>query len=265
MIAEIPGDLIAVPLAPARSGDPRKCRPIGLYRPNARLAAQYRRAQPMRKSYDDAAAAEFYAKEENLVGIGPFVERKAPRGPMAGHVPVRFDEATIAAVKTRSEAAGMTVSAWIRNLVARELAAGADASTSWDDVTVVRVPAGTQRVAIEIERCPDVRSRRVGVHASRRDENCGASFVTHRPVVGVPVVVCAARRVKISRSRSRSRSSSTAGFGSSGPISSAVPSTVAHSQPARRLTAIVGSARRWSSLRVPPAATNATTRSPVTG
>jgi hypothetical protein len=42
MVAAVPGDLILVPLAPARSGDRRKCRPIGLYRPSATLAAQYR-------------------------------------------------------------------------------------------------------------------------------------------------------------------------------------------------------------------------------
>jgi hypothetical protein len=32
-----------VPLAPARSGDPRRCRPIGCYEAADRLAAQYRR------------------------------------------------------------------------------------------------------------------------------------------------------------------------------------------------------------------------------
>ncbi len=101
--------------------------------------------------YDDAAAAEFYADEKNLVPAGPMIWRKAPRRPMSGHVPVRFDDATIAAVKTRAEVAGMTVSAWIRHVIARELAAGSGDAADWDKVQVVRVPAGTQRLAIEIE------------------------------------------------------------------------------------------------------------------
>lgn len=46
MVAEVPGDLIVVPLARARSGEPKKCRPIGLYRPNAALLAQYRGTRP---------------------------------------------------------------------------------------------------------------------------------------------------------------------------------------------------------------------------
>jgi hypothetical protein len=37
------GRVLVVPLAPARSGDPRRCRPIGCYEAADRLAAQYRR------------------------------------------------------------------------------------------------------------------------------------------------------------------------------------------------------------------------------
>lgn len=106
----------------------------------------------MIEHYDDAAAAKFYADEKNLEPAGPMVWRKARNGPMPGHVPVRFDEATIAAVKARAEVSGMTVSAWIRQVIARELSAGADDATDWNEVRVVRVPAGTHRVAIEIER-----------------------------------------------------------------------------------------------------------------
>jgi hypothetical protein len=31
MVGEVPGIVLAVPLASPKSGDPRKCRPIGLY------------------------------------------------------------------------------------------------------------------------------------------------------------------------------------------------------------------------------------------
>lgn len=43
MCAEVGGRVLVVPLAPARSGDPRRCRPIGCYKATDRLAAQYRR------------------------------------------------------------------------------------------------------------------------------------------------------------------------------------------------------------------------------
>jgi hypothetical protein len=43
MCAEVGGRVLVVPLAPARSGDPRRCRPIGCYQAADTLAAQYRR------------------------------------------------------------------------------------------------------------------------------------------------------------------------------------------------------------------------------
>lgn len=43
MCAEIAGRVLIVPLAPARSGDPRRCRPIGCYEAAQNLANQYRR------------------------------------------------------------------------------------------------------------------------------------------------------------------------------------------------------------------------------
>lgn len=43
MVAEVPGDLLLAPLVRARSGDASRCRPIGIYRPGARLADQYRK------------------------------------------------------------------------------------------------------------------------------------------------------------------------------------------------------------------------------
>jgi hypothetical protein len=42
MCAEVGGRVLMVPLAPARSGDPRRCRPIGCYQASEALAAQYR-------------------------------------------------------------------------------------------------------------------------------------------------------------------------------------------------------------------------------
>ena len=43
MCAEVGGRVLVVPLAPARSGDPHRCRPIGCYEAADGLAAQYRR------------------------------------------------------------------------------------------------------------------------------------------------------------------------------------------------------------------------------
>ena len=43
MCAEVAGQVLVVPLAPAGSGDPRRCRPIGRYEAAHNLANQYRR------------------------------------------------------------------------------------------------------------------------------------------------------------------------------------------------------------------------------
>ena len=40
---EVGGRVLIVPLAPSRSGDPSKCRPIGCYEASSDLAATYRR------------------------------------------------------------------------------------------------------------------------------------------------------------------------------------------------------------------------------
>ena len=43
MVARVPGALVVVPLAaPPRSGDVRRCRPIGIYVPSHGLAERYR-------------------------------------------------------------------------------------------------------------------------------------------------------------------------------------------------------------------------------
>jgi hypothetical protein len=41
MVARIPGAIVLVPLAPPRSGDPRQCRPIGIYEPSLALVERY--------------------------------------------------------------------------------------------------------------------------------------------------------------------------------------------------------------------------------
>ena len=43
MCAEVSGRVLMVPLAPARSGDLSRCRPIGCYEASQVLAAQYRK------------------------------------------------------------------------------------------------------------------------------------------------------------------------------------------------------------------------------
>jgi len=43
MCAEVAGTVLVVPIAPAQSGDPRRCRPIGCYPASKNLADQYRR------------------------------------------------------------------------------------------------------------------------------------------------------------------------------------------------------------------------------
>jgi hypothetical protein len=43
MCAEVAGRVLVVPLAPARDGDPDRCRPIGCYEAAPGLADQYRR------------------------------------------------------------------------------------------------------------------------------------------------------------------------------------------------------------------------------
>ena len=43
MVAEVAGTVLMVPLAPARDGNPARCRPIGCYQASKQLADRYRR------------------------------------------------------------------------------------------------------------------------------------------------------------------------------------------------------------------------------
>lgn len=45
MVAEVGGVVLVIPIAPARSGHPSRCRPIGCYEAATGLATQYRRDQ----------------------------------------------------------------------------------------------------------------------------------------------------------------------------------------------------------------------------
>jgi hypothetical protein len=43
MCAEVSGNVLVVPIAPSRTGNPRKCRPIGCYIASQQLADRYRK------------------------------------------------------------------------------------------------------------------------------------------------------------------------------------------------------------------------------
>jgi hypothetical protein len=68
----------------------------------------------------DAEAFEYYddpARREPALGK----PRRRPDRALTEHVPVRFPAATIETVRALAEADGMTVSAWIRRSVEREM------------------------------------------------------------------------------------------------------------------------------------------------
>jgi hypothetical protein len=66
------------------------------------------------------ADCAFYENPENLRIHGPAHKRAGHPG-LTEHVPVRFNRDTIAAIRVLSDADGMTVSAWVRRLVDREI------------------------------------------------------------------------------------------------------------------------------------------------
>lgn len=43
MVAEVAGTVLVVPIAPSRSGDPTRCRPIGCYEASSGLTTTYRK------------------------------------------------------------------------------------------------------------------------------------------------------------------------------------------------------------------------------
>lgn len=70
---------------------------------------------------DDREAHGFYADPANLAGSGPGRKRKGQAGRLENVTPIRFTSEVIGAVKDRAFAEGITVGAWIRRLVLREL------------------------------------------------------------------------------------------------------------------------------------------------
>ena len=65
-------------------------------------------------------AHEFYKDPANLVPAGPGRRPKRPAA-LNGMVPVRFPQDMIAAVRRLANQDGMTVSSWIRRVVAKEI------------------------------------------------------------------------------------------------------------------------------------------------
>lgn len=69
---------------------------------------------------DDAAAA-YYSDQAHRMSDGPGHGLPGHPACLSDHVPIRFDRDTIAAIKQFSDEDGMTVSAWVRRLVRREV------------------------------------------------------------------------------------------------------------------------------------------------
>lgn len=68
---------------------------------------------------DENQVDEFYRDPANQVPAGPAYRRTGRR--LSATVPVRFPQAIIDAVKRLADQDGVTVSSWIRRLVAREV------------------------------------------------------------------------------------------------------------------------------------------------
>src|SRR5436305_5349231 len=71
-------------------------------------------------SKQDDADAAFYDNPENLRTRGP-IHRRAGQPRLSSHTPVRFEPETIAAIRQFSDEDGLTVSAWVRRVVNREI------------------------------------------------------------------------------------------------------------------------------------------------
>ena len=90
-------------------------------------------------------AHEFYKDPANLVPAGPGRRPKRPAA-LNGMVPVRFPQDMIAAVRRLADQDGMTVSSWIRQLVAKEL--------KRREPPVTATTAGKPIVGVRIEGSP---------------------------------------------------------------------------------------------------------------
>jgi len=72
-------------------------------------------------SQSDERAAAFEEDPGNMRTRGPGHKRENAPPRLSGHTPVRFDDETIAAIRRFSDDDGMTVSAWVRHVVSREI------------------------------------------------------------------------------------------------------------------------------------------------
>jgi hypothetical protein len=68
---------------------------------------------------NDQEALDFYRDPVNLEPGGPSYQRKGPR--LSSTVPVRFPQQMITAVRRFAAQDGITVSTWVRRLVASEI------------------------------------------------------------------------------------------------------------------------------------------------
>jgi len=118
MVSTVGGTVIAVPLAPARSGIETKCRPIGCYIASRWLAARYWRIV-VTSEMTPEEEYEFYARPENQVPVGP--PRRRKKASLTAPIPVRFPEKTMEEIKRRADADDRSVSSWIRRAVEAEL------------------------------------------------------------------------------------------------------------------------------------------------
>lgn len=73
----------------------------------------------MSKKDDEAAA--YYADPTHRDSDGPGYGLPGRPARLSSHVPIRFDRDTIATIKQFSDEDGMTVSAWLRRAVNREI------------------------------------------------------------------------------------------------------------------------------------------------
>jgi antitoxin component of MazEF toxin-antitoxin module len=71
--------------------------------------------------YDDDAAAARFEDAENLRPVGRGERPKRPARKLGNGVPVRFPEALVMEIKRLADSDGVTVSAWIRSIVTREV------------------------------------------------------------------------------------------------------------------------------------------------
>jgi hypothetical protein len=74
----------------------------------------------MDEEMDLEQAHEFYKNPENLIPAGPARRPQRPAG-KSGLVPVRFPQDMIAAVRRLAGQDDVTVSSWIRQVVAKEI------------------------------------------------------------------------------------------------------------------------------------------------